>query len=49
MEEEFIKLDATVPDNMWALWESQERKALDERLSKPSTMDIFDIQFKKGR
>ena len=49
MEEEFIKLDATVPDDMRALWESQERKALDERLSKPSTMDIFDIQFKKGR
>ena len=49
MEEEFIKLDATVPDDMRALWESQERKALDERLSKPSAMDIFDIQFKKGR
>ena len=48
MEEEFIKLDA-VPDDMQALWESQERKALDERLSKPSAMDIFDIQFKKGR
>ena len=48
MEEEFIKLDATVLDDMRELWESQERKALDERLSNLSTMDIFYIQFKKG-
>ena len=48
MEEEFTKLDATVPDDMRALWESQERKALDEQLLNPSAMNIFDIQFKKG-
>ena len=48
MEEEFTNLDATVPDDMRALWESQERKVLDEQLSNLSTMDIFYIQFKKG-
>ena len=44
----FATLDTTVPEDIHDIWKAQESKALVERLSNPTAMDIFEVQLEKG-
>ena len=44
----FNDLDASVSDEQRELWQKQEKKALERRVMDPSSMDIFELQLRKG-
>lgn len=44
----FNDLDASVSDEQRELWQKQEKKALERRVTDPSSMDIFELQLRKG-
>ncbi|KAF8449492.1 hypothetical protein L210DRAFT_3389489, partial [Boletus edulis BED1] len=44
----FNDLDATVSSEKRQQWESEERKAQEQRLTEPSAMDILEVQLQKG-
>ena len=48
VEGAFAELDTRVPVELHELWAQQEKSALENRVTDPKSMDIFEVQLEKG-
>lgn len=47
-KEAFAELDMRIPARLHELWAHEEKSALENRVSDPKAMDIFEVQLEKG-